>query len=128
MLQMATRSPIKLLVVDDHAAFRATVRQMFDGLNAVVIEAGSGEEALQLFGSEHPDWVIMDLRMPGMGGIKATEAIHHLDASARVIVISQFTEPEWGEQARQAGAVGFVSKEHLAQLVSIIDQQSPLQP
>ena len=96
--------------------------------DAVVIEAGSGEEALQLFGSEHPDWVIMDLRMPGMGGIKATEAIHHLDASARVIVISQFTEPEWGEQARQAGAVGVVSKEHLAQLVSIIDQQSPLQP
>lgn len=128
MLQMAKRSPIKLLVVDDHAAFRATVRQMFDGLNAVVIEAGSGEEALQLFSSEHPDWVIMDLRMPGMGGIKATEAIHHLDASARVIVISQFTEPEWDEQARRAGAMEFVSKEHLAQLVSIIDRQSSLQP
>lgn len=128
MLQMAKRSPIKLLVVDDHAAFRATVRQMFDGLNAVVIEAASGEEALQLFGSEHPDWVIMDLRMPGMGGIKATEAIHHLDASARVIVISQFTEPEWDEQARRAGAMEFVSKEHLAQLVSIIDRQSSLQP
>lgn len=125
---MAKRAPIKLLVVDDHAAFRATVRQMFDGLNAVVIEAGSGEEALQLFGSEHPDWVIMDLRMPGMGGIKATEAIHNLDAMARVIVISQFTEPEWDDQARRAGAVEFVSKEHLAQLVSIIDRQSPLQP
>lgn len=128
MADMAKRAPIKLLVVDDHAAFRSTVRQMFDGLNVVVIEAGSGEEALDLFAAEHPDWVIMDLRMPGMGGIKATEAIHRLDAAARVIVISQFTEPEWSEQARRAGAMEFVSKEHLAHLVSIIDRQSPLQP
>lgn len=125
---MAKRSPIKLLVVDDHAAFRATVRQMFEGLNVAIIEADSGEEALRLFAAEHPDWVIMDLRMPGMGGIKATEAIHDLDTSARIIVISQFIEPEWNELARRAGATDFVSKEHLAQLVSIIDCQSPLQP
>lgn len=125
---MSKRASIKLLVVDDHAAFRATVRQMFEGLNAIIVEADSGEEALRLFTVEHPDWVIMDLRMPGMGGIKATEAIHDLDASARIIVISQFTEPEWNEQARRAGATDFVSKEHLAQLVSIIDRQSPLQP
>lgn len=125
---MAKRTPIKLLVVDDHAAFRATVRQMFEGLNVAIIEADSGEEALRLFAAEHPDWVIMDLRMPGMGGIKATEAIHDLDTSARIIVISQFTEPEWNEQALRAGATDFVSKEHLAQLVRIIDRQSPLQP
>lgn len=125
---MAKRTPIKLLVVDDHAAFRATVRQMFEGLNVAIIEADSGEEALRLFAAEHPDWVVMDLRMPGMGGIKATEAIHDLDTSARIIVISQFTEPEWNEQARRAGATDFVSKEHLAQLVGIIDRQSPLKP
>jgi CheY-like chemotaxis protein len=125
---MAKRSPIKLLVVDDHAAFRATLRQMFEGLNVVIIEADSGEAALRLFAAEHPDWVIMDLRMPGMGGIKATEVIHGLDSSARIIVISQFTEPEWNEQARRAGATNFLSKEHLDQLVSIIERQSPLQP
>ena len=124
-----TKTPsLKVLVVDDHAAFRATVRQMFEGLNALIIEADSGEKAVGLFASEHPDWVIMDLRMPGMGGIQATEAIHNLDASARVIILSQFTEPEWSDQARDAGAIEFVSKEQLSQVVEIISRQSPLQP
>jgi CheY-like chemotaxis protein len=125
---MPKAPPIKLLIVDDHAELRRTVKQMFEGLDATFLEAGSGEEALEVSAAEHPDWVIMDMRMPGMGGLKATEAIHQLDPRARVVVISQFTEPEYAERARKAGAVEFVNKEDMARLVELIRRQSRLQP
>jgi NarL family two-component system response regulator LiaR len=125
---MPKAPPVKLLIVDDHAALRRTVKQMFEGLNATFLEASSGEEALRVSAAEHPDWIIMDMRMPGMGGLKATEAICKLDSKARVIVISQFIEPEYAELARKAGAVEFVNKEDMADLVELIRRQSRLQP
>ena len=125
---MTKAAPLKILIVDDHAAVRRTVRQMFEGSDIVFLEAASGEEAVKIFAFEHPAWVIMDLRMPGMGGIKATQAIRELTPEARIIVISQFAEPECSEQARQAGAVEFVNKEDMSRLVEIIRSQSPLQP
>lgn len=101
---MPSTAPLKLLVVDDHEAFRQTVRQMFDSRSVQITEAGSGEEAVKVFAAADPDRVIMDLRMPGMGGIKATKAIRKLAPEARVIVISQFSDAEYREQAREAGA------------------------
>jgi CheY-like chemotaxis protein len=126
--RMPKAPSFKLLIVDDHVALRRTVRQIFEGFPVLFLEAGSGEEAVKLFAAERPDWVIMDLRMPGMGGIKATEAIRLCDANARVIVISQFTEPEYRDQARRAGAVEFVDKEDMSHLVEIIRGQPRRQP
>ncbi len=130
---MATNAALKVLVVDDHAALRLTVRQMFEGFDATFIEAATGEEAVRLFAAERPDWVVMDLRMPGMGGLKATEAIRLLDAHARIIVISQFVEAEYSDQVRRAGAIEFVNKENLFRLPLIVQanplpQRPPLQP
>lgn len=122
---MPPTAPLKLLVVDDHEAFRQTVRQMFDSKSVQITEAGSGEEAVKVFATADPDWVIMDLRMPGMGGIKATEAIRKLAPEARVIVISQFSDAEYREQAREAGAVEFVNKEDVSLLSKIIRAQLP---
>ena len=117
---MSKTAALKLLIVDDHAAVRRTLRQLFDGLGATILEASSGEEAVKLFADEHPDWVIMDVRMPGMGGLRATQAICKLDPKARIIAISQFTDAEYIEQARRAGALEFVNKEELSLLPQII--------
>jgi CheY-like chemotaxis protein len=117
---MSKAPPLKLLIVDDHAALRRTVRQLFDGTGVTILEASSGEEAVKVFGAEHPDWVVMDMRMPGMGGLKATEALRRLDPAARVIVVSQFTDPKYVKQARRAGALEFVNKEELSLLPRII--------
>jgi CheY-like chemotaxis protein len=120
--------PIRLLVVDDHAAFRQTVRQMFDALDADVTEAGSGEDAVELYTRLRPDWVVMDLRMPGMGGIKAAEAIRKSDPQARIIIISQFTDPELRKQAQEVGAVDFVDKENISLLTGVVcprEQHNP---
>ena len=117
---MPKNNPLKLLVVDDHAEFRRTMRQTFADHDVSIIEAASGEEAVRLFGTERPDWVLMDLRMTGMGGLKATEAIRKLDPQARVIIISQFNELEHRHQALRAGAVDFVDKQDVAQLAERI--------
>ena len=117
---MSKTASLKLLIVDDHAALRRTLRQLFDGPGVAILEASSGEEAVKVFDAERPDWVVMDMRMPGMGGIKATAALRQLDPAARVIVISQFTDTEYVEQARRAGALEFVNKEELSLLPQII--------
>lgn len=118
---MTKTAPVNVLVVDDHAAFRAAVRQMFEDVGAVITEAASGEEALHRFAAERPDWIVMDLRMPGMGGLKATEAIRQLDPRARVIMMSQFHDPDYEEQARQVGAIAFIDKNDLFRLRQVID-------
>ncbi len=122
---MPTTTVPTLLVVDDHAEFRRTVRQMFDSHPLRILEAASGEQALECVAAQHPDWVVMDLRMPGMGGVRATEAIRKLDPQARVIVISQFTGVEFREQALRAGALHFLDKADLPRLLEIIGVQPP---
>ena len=121
---MSETAPLKLLIADDHAALRQTLRQLFDGPGVTILEASSGEEAVKLFTDEHPDWVIMDVRMPGMGGLRATQAICRLDPKARIIAISHFTDAEYIEQARRAGALEFVNKEKLSLLPDIIRRPS----
>ena len=117
---MSSTAPLKLLIVDDHAALRRTLRHLFDGRAVTILEAATGEEAVSAFANERPDWVVMDLRMPGMGGIKATEAIRKLDPQARVIAISQFTDPEYAGATQRAGAVRCLNKEDLYLLPQII--------
>src|SRR5689334_15763057 len=117
---MSGNTLLKLLIVDDHAAVRRTLRQSFDALGVTILEADSGEEAVRIFAAEHPDWVIMDARLPGMSGLQATQAIRRLDPRARIIAISQFTDAEYVDEVRRAGAMTFVSKEELSQLPQII--------
>lgn len=117
---MSPPVPVRLLVVDDHAAFRETVRHLFDARNAEIFEASSGEEAVASYDRSHPDWVIMDMRMPGMGGCDATKSIRKAHPESRIIMISQWSEPELRERALVAGAEVFLNKEELSRLPGII--------
>lgn len=91
---MAKTGTLKILIVDDSPSLRQTVRQMWSSTDTVTLEAASGEEAVLRYAESRPDWVIMDLTMPGMGGLRATEAIRRLDPHARIIAMSQCTEPD----------------------------------
>ena len=117
---MAKTATLKILIVDDHAAMRDVVKQLFADRDIAFVEAATGEEAVRHFAAEHPDWVIMDVRMPDLGGIRATQAIRKLDPQARVVAVSQFTGPDYRAAATAAGALAFVNKEELFQLRKII--------
>lgn len=103
---------IKILIVDDHGLVRAGLRLMLE-LRAefkVVAEASSGEEAVRICRKEAPDIVLMDVHMPGIGGLEATKQIARLLVSPRVICISMHTQNPIPSKVMQMGAFGFITK------------------
>ncbi len=103
---------ITVLLVDDHELVRAGFRRLLeDDDNLVVIaEAGSGEQAVQDYMKYHPDVVVMDISMPGIGGIGAIERIIARSPEARILVLSVHEDNVFTSRALQAGAKGFIPK------------------
>jgi two-component system, NarL family, response regulator LiaR len=104
--------PTRVMLVDDHPIIRTGVglalRECLD--IKVVAEAGSGEAALQLLERVRPDVILMDLEMPGMGGIRAIRAIHDLAPDAKIVVLTFLEDGDKVQQALRAGAIGYQLK------------------
>jgi two-component system NarL family response regulator len=104
---------IRVLIVDDHPLFRdglaATVGAQSD--MAVVGEGGNGQEAIDLHRQHGPDVTLMDLRMPGMGGLEAITAIHRASPQAGIIVLTSYDGDEDVYRALKEGARGYVLKD-----------------
>ncbi len=105
-------NPMRILLVDDHAVVRAGFKTLLEnqGELRVIAEAESGEAACRLFIEHAPDIVIMDLSMPGVGGIEAIRRIVSRASDARVLVFSMHEDIAFVEQALQAGARGYIGK------------------
>jgi len=106
---------IRILTVDDHPLMRAGVASFLatePGLQ-VVAEAANGEEALEKYRELRPDLVLMDLSMPVMDGLEATQAILEEFPDARIIVLTTYAGDEDVHRALDAGAVGYVLKDML---------------
>jgi DNA-binding NarL/FixJ family response regulator len=107
-----TQGPRTIMLVDDHAVVRAGYRAVLEkqpGLK-VVAEAADGAEAYRLFKATQPDLVIMDLTMPGIGGIEAIRRIRQWDSNARLLVFTMHQNAAFAVQAIRAGARGYVTK------------------
>ncbi|MEV4378593.1 response regulator transcription factor [Streptosporangium sp. NPDC049644] len=103
---------IRVLLVDDHPGFRAGLRTLLATAEGIEVadEAASGEQALALVGRAQPDVVLMDLAMPGMGGVAATERLTHDHPHIRVVVLSMSDDDDSVFAAMRAGARGYVLK------------------
>ncbi|HEX3844056.1 MAG TPA: response regulator transcription factor [Steroidobacteraceae bacterium] len=103
---------IRVLLVDDHAVVRTGFRLLLQARPdvAVVGEAESGEAACQRYVELSPDVVVMDIAMPGMGGIEALRRIRAHDPQARVLALSAHDDPMHARRALREGALGFLSK------------------
>lgn len=109
--------PIRILLADDHAVVRSGLRRLLEQ-NAemqVIAEAGSGEQAYQLFSELKPDVVVMDLSMPGMGGLEAIRRILVRSPLARVVVFSMHENAAFAFQALNIGARAYVAKSGMAE-------------
>ena len=106
---------IKIILVDDHAVVRAGVRRLLEQepLFDVIGEAESGEKAYQLFGELNPDVMVMDLSMPGMGGLEAIRRILMRDEKAKILVLSMHEDLSFANQALKLGAKGYLIKNTL---------------
>lgn len=103
---------ITVLLVDDHAVVRTGFRLLLQSVAEVsaVHEAESGEVACQRYTELAPDVIVMDLAMPGMGGLEALRRILSHDSNARVLALSAHDDPMHARRALREGALGFLSK------------------
>ena len=109
---MTHTEKIRVMVVDDHPLMRVGIAAIINAradMN-VVAQAGTGEDAVALFQRHKPDITLMDLRLPGMGGVEAIAAIRSKSPRARFIVVTTYDGDEDIHRALEAGAQGYVIK------------------
>jgi CheY-like chemotaxis protein len=110
---------MKLLIVEDNPQMRQMIRAVVAELAEAVTECADGEEAVAAYAARQfnrDDRVLMDLQMPGIGGLEATRRIRAAFPDANVIIVTQYNDPHWRSAATQAGACGYVLKENLLEL------------
>ena len=102
---------ISVMLVDDHALVRMGFRMLLaDAQVEVVAEAGDGEQACKLYPRARPDVVVMDLSMPGMGGMEAVRRLLAQDPKARVLALSAHEDTAHPRRVLRAGALGYLAK------------------
>lgn len=103
---------ITILITDDHTLVRETWSYILntDPRFSVVAECGSGEEAIELARKLRPNIVIMDINLPGMNGIEATQQIRKYSPGSRILGVSLHTQPTYARKMMQRGAMGYVTK------------------
>ena len=104
---------IKIILADDHDLVRTGIRRILEDVSdfTIIAEAKNGEEAVQLCRKNAPDVVLMDVNMPGIGGLEATKKIVRMSENTRVICVSMHKESPIPMQVMEAGAFGFLTKD-----------------
>ena len=109
--------PINVLLVDDHAVVRMGFKMLLESAAdiKVVAEAENGEQAIRHYVEFKPDVVVMDITMPGIGGIEAIERIMAKDNAARILVLSAHEDSVHPKRVLSAGAIGYLTKRSAAE-------------
>ncbi len=114
---------INILLVDDHYIVRAGISRLLEDVNgvSVIAEASSGEEAIKLAKEKKPDVILMDVKMPGIGGFEATKKILRANPEIKIIALTICGEEPFPSKFLQIGAVGYLTKgSDLEQMVTAI--------
>jgi two-component system invasion response regulator UvrY len=108
---------INVLLVDDHAVVRMGFKMLLESASdiKVIAEAENGEQAVKMYMEHKPDVVVMDITMPGIGGLEAIERIMAKDNTARVLVLSAHEDSVHPKRVLNAGAMGYLTKRSAAE-------------
>jgi len=109
---METNQPIRVVLADDHAVVRRGIREFLEqeGDIVVVAEAADGQEAVALVAEHQPDVAVLDIRMPGVGGIEALQRIRLAHPQVKVLVLTAYDDEPYVFAVLQAGASGYILK------------------
>lgn len=110
-------SQINVMLVDDHAVVRMGFKMLLETTDdiKVIAEAENGEEAIKFYMEHKPDVIVMDITMPGMGGMEAIERILNKESSAKILVLSAHEDSVHPKRVLNAGAMGYVTKRSAAE-------------
>jgi two-component system, NarL family, invasion response regulator UvrY len=110
-------SQINVMLVDDHAVVRMGFKMLLETSDdiKVIAEAENGEEAIKLYMEHKPNVIVMDITMPGMGGMEAIERILTKESSAKILVLSAHEDSVHPKRVLNAGAMGYVTKRSAAE-------------
>ncbi len=110
-------SNINVMLVDDHAVVRMGFKMLLEMAAdiKVVAEAENGEQAIKLFTEHKPDVIVMDITMPGIGGMEAIERIKARDDNAKILVLSAHEDSVHPKRVLNAGAMGYLTKRSAAE-------------
>jgi len=128
------KQALTILVVDDHPIVRAGCRQLIQQIpSATVLEAETGEEGYRLFQESQPDMVLLDITLPGVGGLEVLRRIRANREDAKVLMFSMHEDPVFASRAMQSGARGYITKNnaagHLVEAVNkVLDGKIYLSP
>ena len=110
---------MKLMIVEDNPQMRQMIRAVVADLADIVTECADGREAVAAYTAQQfsgDDRVLMDLELPGGGGLKATRRIRAAFPDAQIIIVTQYNDQHWRTAAAEAGACGYLLKENLLEL------------
>jgi two-component system chemotaxis response regulator CheB len=119
---------MKLMIVDDHSGARAMIRELLDLPGITFCECASGVEAVRRAREFKPDWVTMDVHMPGLNGFQTAGVIQREHPKAHVVIVTSDNEPAYEEQSRVAGFTRLICKENLIELRRLLAQFIATQP
>ncbi|MFM9834522.1 MAG: response regulator [Methylophilaceae bacterium] len=110
-------SQINVMLVDDHAVVRMGFKMLLESANdiKVIAEAENGEVGIKNYVEHKPDVVVMDITMPGMGGMEAIERILAKDSNAKILVLSAHEDSVHPKRVLNAGAMGYLTKRSAAE-------------
>ena len=110
---------MKVLIVEDHPPMRQLIRSLVADLAETITECADGGEAVAMYAAQQfssDDRVLMDLEMPGIGGLEATRCIRAAFPDAQIIIVTLYDDQHWRTAATEAGACGYVLKGDLLEL------------
>jgi CheY-like chemotaxis protein len=109
-----------VLIVEDNSGVRSLLRRALVGTASQIWERSDGADALEAYTQHRPDVVLMDMRMPGMDGLRATRQICQSYPSAQIVIVSDYDDEDLRLAASAAGACGYTLKQDLSELINLL--------
>ncbi len=114
----------KILIVDDSASLRESIKQTLEDADTIFIECDDGADAFDLYKENIPDWVLMDIQMKKVDGITAARQIRNTFPESNIIFVTQYDNIRLREIAKSIGGNGYVLKQNLFDLREIINNSN----